>query len=301
MSNRRSAIDVTIVIPSTCEARRQSSLLRAIESLLRQEGGAPKLLVVANGDRVDPDVVHAIEASGSVRVERRTEGSLPKALHFGASSVDTRYYGFLDDDDEYLPNALAVRRAFLAANPSVDAVVTNGFEVVNGTDRLRVEHPEDVARDPLRALATENWLASCGSLFRAGRVGAEIFNGVPRYYEWTVLAYRIASSRRLAYVDVPTFRVHDSVASLSKSREFREAEVDVLSSIAALPLPADVRRAVAAKIGRAHHGLAGMYLTEGRRGLALRHHLKSLCAPGGVKYLAYSRKLLLPRQVSARA
>ena len=47
------------------------------------------------------------------------------------------------------------------------------------------------ATDPLRALVIENWLASCGGLFRSDRVSIDYFDGVTRHYEWTFLAYSL--------------------------------------------------------------------------------------------------------------
>lgn len=285
-------MDVTIIIPSTCERSRARTLQRAAESLVSQRGVVPKILIVANGSRIDPQVVQDACALSCVVVEQQTEGSLPNAMRYGVSRVQTAYFGFLDDDDEYLQHALALRVATLEANPEVDVVVTNGYECDNGADQLRVRLPERAASDPLRALVVENWLASCGGLFRTDRVSTEYFDGITRYYEWTLLAYRLASTRRIAFVDIPTFRVHNSPNSLSKSRAFREAEFTVLEQIMSMALPSDVKRALRAKVGRAHHGLASLCLSEGRRDLAIRHHLRSLISPSGLRYLNYSRKFL---------
>lgn len=284
--------DVTIIIPSTCEARRSDSLFRAVSSLLAQNDHVPRILVVANGSRIDPAVVARIGAMENVAIEYQTEGSLPNAMRYGRSRVATGYFGFLDDDDEYLPGAIQLRLTVIQTDPAVDAVVTNGYECVNGVDRRRVEFPDRVIADPLRALLSENWLASCGGLFRTERVSLDYFDGVTRYYEWTLIAYKLAATNKIRYVDEVTFRVHDSPASLSKSRAFREAEAGVLTSIFSMDLPLDVRRAIRAKIGRVHHGLAAMYRAEGNLKLALKHHWHSLGMPGGWAYLAYSRKLL---------
>ena len=146
------------------------------------------------------------------------EGSLPAALRHGRSLVDTPFFGFLDDDDEYLPDAIAIRLAAFASDAAIDAVATNGFTNIGGVDRVRHEHPDAAATDPLRALLRENWLASCGGLFRTDRVTVDFFDGVTRHYEWTVLGFKLAASRRVLYVDKPTFRVYDSPGSLSKSR-----------------------------------------------------------------------------------
>lgn len=286
-------MEVTIVIASTCETKRADTLRRAVQSLLDQRHRVPRILIVANGSRIDPEVVRSVSALPGVVVEYQSAGSLPNALRYGVSCVETQYFGFLDDDDEYLPDALALRCAALEADPAVDVVVTNGYGCTGGVDELRLGNLERVARDPLRALSVENWLTSCGGLFRIDRVSTAYFDGVTRHSEWTLLAYKLALTRRIAFIDVPTFRIHlDSPGSLSKSLEYREGQTDALRQIVAMDLPPDVKRAVRSKLGRAYHGLASFYLAEGQRAVALRHHLKSLRAPGGLAYLTFSRKLL---------
>jgi len=284
---------VTIVIATTCEAKRASSLHRAIGSLQEQRGPVPDILIVANGSRVDRDVAASVAGLPQVTVEYQQQGSLPNALRYGVSRVKTRYFGFLDDDDEYLPDALSLRCAALDADPAVDVVVTNGYGCTSGVDEVRLSGLAKAARDPLRALVTENWLTSCGGLFRIERVSAAYFDGVTRHSEWTLLGYKLALTRRVAFIDVPTYRIHlDSPGSLSKSREYREGQAEALRQIAAMDLPSDVKRAVRVKLGRAYHGLATFFLAEGQRALASRYHVQSLRSPGGLAYLPFSRKLL---------
>ena len=258
-----------------------------------QRAPPPCILVVANGSRVDKALTEAIGARPRVRVAFQRQGSLPAAMRYGRSLVETPLFGFLDDDDEYLPDALDIRVACMSADPSVDVVATNGYTSTGGVDRIRHEHPECAAADPLHALIRENWLASCGGLYRSARVPIDFFDGVTRHYEWTVLAYKLAAARKVLYVNKPTFRVYDSPGSLSKSHEFRTAEPDVLEQILALPnLPTDLKHALRRKIGRAHHGLSTMYLASGDRRAAMKHHMASLVAPGGLSFLLYTRRLL---------
>ena len=61
------------------------------------------------------------------------------------------------------------------------------------------------------------WLASCGGLYRTSMVDVRAFAGLPRFLEWTYLGLKLASTRRMFFLDQPTFRVHDSEDSLSKS------------------------------------------------------------------------------------
>ncbi len=284
-------MSVTVVIPSTCS--RRDELRRAIESVVDQVTDDGAIVVVANGPRVDEATLAVARRFARTRVERLAEANVAKAQRVGRSLVDTEFFCFLDDDDEFLPGALAMRVAALREQPDVDVLIANGYGCADGVDRLRLDHLARAARDPLRGLVAENWMASCGGTYRTNSVSIDYFDGETQHYEWTLIAYRLALTRRIAFLDVPTFRVHlDSPGSVSKSRHFREAEVAVLNKILAMDLPSDVRRALRGKLGRAHHGLAALHLSEGQHASALRHHLGSLVAPGGLAYLAFSRKLL---------
>lgn len=284
-------MSVTVIIPTTCEHTRGAVLCRAIGSVAGQLAGDGRVLVVANGPRVDEDVLQTVRAMPRVAVERLAEGSVARAQLCGRLAVRTPFFSFLDDDDEYLPGAIELRLAALQADSALDALVTNGYLRGGDADSRVVDDPM-AATDPLRALLRTNWLASCAGLFRAATITPDYFDGQTRFFEWTLLAYRLAVTRHVRFVDVPTYRIHASARSASKSRPYREALPVVLRAIARLELPADVRRAVRRKIGRAEHDLAASCLREGEWAQAARHHVRSVLAPGGLRFVLYSRKLL---------
>lgn len=283
---------VSVIIATTCEARRWDSLCRAIESVQAPNGSEVAVVVVVNGQRFDPDCLAELRNRQDLRVEYLEEGSLPAALRHGRSVVGTPFFAFLDDDDEYLEGAIRSRLQPMLDDPGVDFVVTNGYHRVGGQDASAVTDVAAVLANPLRALLRENWLASCGGLFRSERISAEYFDGRTKYYEWTLLAYKLAASRRMVFVDAATYRINDSPGSLSKSVAFREAEIAVLRQIMDLGLPPDVIRGLRAKMGRAYHGLSNYHRQEGHPRLAWRYHLASLGFPEGYRFLAYSRRLL---------
>jgi hypothetical protein len=252
------------------------------------------VLVVANGPRVDERALRAIEEMPRTRVARLAEGNVARAQHFGRTQVRTPFFSFLDDDDEYLPGAIETRARILHDDPKVDVVATNGYTEMRDGEHPLVSHPDCVGADPLRALIEVNWLCSCAGMFRASRVPETFFDGETRYFEWTLIAYRIAATRRVRFLDAFTYRIHSSQGSASKSTAYFAALPGVLEAIASLDLPADVRRAVRARIGHAEHVLSAHYLETGNWQLAVRHHLRSLVRRGGLRFLPYSRRLLLP-------
>ena len=283
---------VTAIIPTTCDSSRGPSLRRAILSIVDQVPDNGLILVVANGDRIDEAVVRMAQEFPRTRVERLEKASVAKAQQLGRRLVRTEYFCFLDDDDEYLPGAVTTRLNEIHADSSVDVVVTNGFEDVDNSYRTRVEFPEAARTDPLRALLQENWLASCGGFFRTQSVTPDYFDGRTCFLEWTLLAYKLASNLVIRFIDVPTYRIHSSHDSASKSQDYREAQPRVLATIANLDLPPDVRRAVKSKISNAEHSLSTYFLRQGDLKQAVCHHVRSLGSYSGLKFLPYSRKLL---------
>lgn len=251
-----------------------------------------EVIVVVNGKRFDPACYEALCGESGLNVVYREEGNLPLAIRFGRSLVTAPVFAFLDDDDEYLPGALWRRLQPLLVDGAIGYVASNGYRQVGSQDEAVVTNVEVVRRDPLRALLTENWLASCGGLYRSDRVTIDYFDGETRYLEWTLLAYKLASSMNMAFVDAPTYRIHDSPDSLSKSEAYREAEIGVLDKILDLELPVDVKQSLRVKTGRAYHGLSNYHRRAGRLGRAWRCHLMSLRYPEGWRYLSYSRMLL---------
>lgn len=283
---------ISVIIPTTCETGRWGSLKRAIASAAAQERVSVELIIVVNGLRFDPECYEELRSMPGLNVVYLEEGSLPLALKHGRSLATAPYFAFLDDDDEYLPGALWRRLQPLLSDEAIDYVVSNGYSCKEGRDEQAVTNVEAVRNDPLRALLHENWLASCGGLYRSSRISAGYFDGKTRYLEWTLLAYKLASSRKMVFVDEPTYRIHDSLGSLSKSEAFREAEIGVLAQILTLDLPAAIKAGLRVKIGRAYHGLSNHYRRKGDFRRAWRCHLASLRHPEGFRYLVYSRRLL---------
>jgi glycosyltransferase involved in cell wall biosynthesis len=294
---------ISVIIPTTCERARWASLERAIAGILAQDGVAAQLIVVVNGNRYDPDCFEALKRKQGVSVLYRSVGSAPLAQTAGRAAVSTPFFAFLDDDDDYLPGALATRVAPLLADPALDFVVTNGYRARGGIDERAISDSGAIVADPLGALCEQNWMASCAGLFRTSSVGADYFDDPAPYMEWTYLAFRLTTRLRMRWIDQPTYRINDSPVSLSKSEVYLRSELDILKRILALPLPPSVRRAVRRKIGGASHAFAERARAQGQSAEALRFHLGSLAQPGGWRYLLYSRKLVhaLWRARTARA
>ena len=283
---------VTIIIPTTCADKRCETLRRAVMSLSTQDTGCPSILIVANGPRANAAILKEFASHPQIEVFRLAESNLPRALAFGRSHVATPYFGFLDDDDEYLPDALRLRLQGLEGNSAAAVCATDGYDFTDGRDRIRNVIFPETQQDPLRGLLRANWLASCGGLFRSDLVPERFFDPVTKYFEWTLLAYKLAASRRLILLDTPTYRLYESSESLSRSEAYRLAEPEVLKQICLLDLPKDVQFALRQRVSRAYHSLSSYFLRDGRLREAWGFHARSLFQPSGWQYLSFTARLI---------
>ena len=248
--------NITTIIPTTCEKRRWPQLNRAIDSLRAQRNEGTEILLIVNGDRFDKESFKILCGRRDLRVHYVEIGSVTLAQRIGRDLVTSEFFGFLDDDDAYLDDALVHRLKPMQDDHSVDFVVTNGFRKIGDTDELVIHDPWAIQRDPISAMKKGNWLASCGGLFRSSRVGVEFFDSEITHFEWTFLAYKLlCNHRKLHFVDLPTFCIHDTPGSLSKEAAYELAALRVLKKITDLPLPASARRDIANRITHTNHDL----------------------------------------------
>lgn len=287
-------VETSVIIPTMASSRRADLLRRAIRSVTTDQATKAIPIVVANGDDFDPAVLDALEADRSIRFFYREEGDLPKAINFGRRKVETPYFGFLDDDDEYLPGALSARLRPMLADWSVDAVVANGYWIAGDRREEVIPDIDAVTADPVGALMESNWLSSCGGLYRTDSIGIDYFDPNIRYLEWTYLAFRLALEKRLVFVPEATFIVNDTPSSLSKSVEYEGAIPDVLKRILAMDMSARLRRKVRTKLSAALHNRSNYFLRRGEMGKAWRHHARSLNAPTALlRYGLFTCRLIL--------
>ena len=108
--------DVTAVIPCFNHG---AFLAEAVGSLLGQDGGAPRIVVVDDGS-TDPRTLAAYAAlPAGVELIRQPNGGLSAARNAGYAATDTPLLIALDADDELPPGALRALKAPLAAEASL--------------------------------------------------------------------------------------------------------------------------------------------------------------------------------------
>ena len=287
--------DVTVIIATAARSERVEALKRAIASA-RSQQPVPSVLVVVNGETFDASLVEWLRSADGVRYEYLATGSYPAAQRRGRELVTSRYFCFLDDDDELLPDSIAVRLRRAEQHDSPDVVVGNGFRRNERGEFDHVERrPRGADADLMLSLLEDNWFASPSPLFRTATIATRFFDGRTKYFEWTLLAFRILTEGlRMVLIEDRCFRLHDTADSLSKDERSIFATPGVLTELLAMNVPDGIRAELRRRRGGAFHECSDLEYRRGRYAAAWRYHLRSLCEPGGAKFLAYTRRLIVP-------
>lgn len=285
---------MTIIIPTACTTVRAVTLRLAITSIQAAGSGLAKIIVAANGPHIDNSLATELRGRDDIRYLSFEAGSAPKALAAAVPLVDTEYYGFLDDDDELLPGSLTHRLSVFMSNPNCDVLLSNGYIHKKGTDTLYLQHLDAVPHKPLDTFFMENWLPSCGALFRASTVGAAYFANYHAFAEWSWLAFRLAMNKKqFCILNEPTFRIHaDTPHSLSKSSEYGKAYISLYQKMLDLQPPLPIQKILKKRLSQAHHDVSAGHLNKGEIGNAMHHHLRSLGVFSGLRFLPYTRHIV---------
>ncbi|KPK11284.1 MAG: hypothetical protein AMJ56_06510 [Anaerolineae bacterium SG8_19] len=285
-----------IVVPTLAEAGRARQLRRAINSVISQGARA---LVVVNGNRYDPMLLDELEHRKDIRLLCIAEPGLPNAIHIGRCAVNCEFFGFLDDDDYLLPEAINLRESCLISNSDIDVVITNGLREEWGDEPQMYKASNELERimeDPLGALLEANWMTPCGALYRTSAVPADVFLNLTKYAEWTDVAFRLIDSYQFRFLFDNTFVQSNSPGSLSKQAGQARYLMSLHERIASKVKTQLQRQRLNQRICGLHHQIAKYELAANNRREAFRHHLRSMLhAPriGIPRYLLFTRKLFL--------
>ncbi|HZZ65755.1 MAG TPA: glycosyltransferase [Candidatus Baltobacteraceae bacterium] len=283
-----------MIIRSSGDPSRAGLLRRAVRSAISQTNVRIECVVVFNGSRYDAQAIAWTKSQPHVRAVVLDGPDKARATLLGRSLVRSEFFCYLDDDDELLPGALARRVHTMRVHPWLDCVATNGFYVQGAQERLLYSNGSPVTdHDYLGSLLeSRNWLASCGGLFRTKSVRESLFDDLPPHREWTVIAFRIAASLSVRFEDVPTFRIHDTGGSQSKTQTYVQASAGILEQMIAVSNdPAQTRR-LRKMIGRAHRAICSHHRVNGNLSAAWPAYWAAVRSAGGWKHLPYGLLLL---------
>jgi len=283
---------VSVIIPTACAPERVSLLQRAIESALTQEEVSIELIVVVNGSIFDREYLNTLQNDTRLTVVKIEQPGAPIACYQGRKLATSDYFSFLDDDDEYLPNAIRDRLAILKQDQTIDFVATNGY---SGNSNVLIHSNTDyINKNPMLALTEQNWLASCGGLYRSKTIDESFFKDLPAYMEWTFLAFKLLTSKKnIYYLNKTTYCINDTPLSLSKSGKYITEGIKAIEEIYKLDLPNPVRFLMGKKLLGYRHSASCYYLKNGKKLLAIKYHIMSMYGLYGLRYIAYTRYFFL--------
>lgn len=112
-------------------------IAQAIESVLAQSFHDWELIIVDDGSRDDTYAIAAGYQDPRIRIIRQENGGEAVARNTALRHMRGELVAFLDADDLFLPDHLALTVAYLQANPQHDAVYSDGFYCNTQGERLK--------------------------------------------------------------------------------------------------------------------------------------------------------------------
>ncbi len=228
--------EISVVIPTY---NRAQYVTRAVDSVLAQTLAATEIIVVDDGSTDDTE--SRLRAYGDrLHYLRQENAGVSAARNAGIAAARGEWIAFLDSDDEWRPQKLAVQAECISAHPEIVAHVTNATIVgANGEEIdyfVARQHAAVLDRQPVLARPLPyvmEWLFFAQTLMvrRAvlGRTG--LFDPTMRVFEDGDLMRRLAlegpwgvSVRCLATV----FRRAEP-ADLNLSRQYRDDAIHRLT------------------------------------------------------------------------
>jgi len=282
---------VSVIIASSLTTERWPLLRRLLDSLESQD--VDEVVVVVNGTGVQSDALVALKARTDVKVAVFGAIGLRRARYEGLLIARGSLIQFIDDDDELLPGAIKNRRDALSQH-GWSMVVSDGYLVRNGVATPAPASGVAHITSPQLAILEENWNASLAALYRASAFKPDIFLELP-VMEWTALGFFIAREHgSVGFVSARDYRVNDTGDSLSKQAEYARSEVESLLWMVPYAADDQVRQRLDDKITQAFHHAARYEWSAGSRAAAWRNHLVCLRRPGGLRFVGFTLRLILP-------
>lgn len=243
--------DVTAVVPCFDYGE---WLEEAVDSLLAQEGGAPRVIVVDDGSS-DPATLRVLDAlPAKVELIRQANAGLSAARNTGMAAAESEFVIALDADDRLPPGALRSLKSAFAADP--DLGWSYGVTRFFGEWEGEMAFP---AYDPWRMLY-RHIIGPVGLTRRKlwEDVGGYDPAFAAGYEDWDFWLGAIARGWRAAKVDEVTFeyRRHGETMLAGTRRRYHEIYRRLRHKHAALYVPARRRELLrASDAGRVERAL----------------------------------------------
>jgi glycosyltransferase involved in cell wall biosynthesis len=205
---------ISVIIP-TFNGRRY--LAAAIQSVLGQSLPADEIIVADDGSDDDSAAI-ARRFGGPVRLLRLPHRGLPFTLNDAIAAARGDVLGFLDDDDLWAPEKLALQVAALRADPDLDAVFCHLVQF-NDVEAAIVD-PAEIAADGLPRV--QGIAKSCMLIRRTAfdAVGPfDTSSGLGDFIEWYERAGSLPLRVRVLDQVLAFRRRHGQNTSLTRARD----------------------------------------------------------------------------------
>lgn len=259
-------------------------LPEAIESVLAQTYPHQECIVVDDGST---DATRAVLAaySGRLRVIRKEHRGISSARNAGIAVAKGEFIAFLDADDWWEPQKLAIQSQFLAQNPDIGAVGCGAALFGRSREKIGESIPArcgDKLADNLRAIAQRKlWLggsASGAMVRRAVLHDVGVFDEQLMAAEDWDLWLRISAKHRIHNLPELLTNIRRHGTGMFRNVRLMEENQWLVyhKAVALWPGVIDqpIRRRMQALILADAGGEA---VTAGNYRLALRYYLRSLC------------------------
>lgn len=280
-------VKVSVIIPNYNYGR---FLAAALESVFAQTHAAHEIIVVDDGSTDDSLAVLARYAERVQVIQQRNRG-VGVARNVGVAAASGELIAFLDADDYWLPEKLALQVARFQAQPTV-GLVHCGARYVDAAGAALAEDLTGregwVAEDLLHIRPV---IVAPGSSALIPRTVFQALGGfrteqeLPSAEDWE-FCFRLAARYEIAFVAQPLlcYRQH----GISRHRNIHAMEQAMLQAFrtAFAEQPA-LRHLQNTCYARLHMVLAGSYFSAGHYGAFLRNAGQSIWRqPGELGYLA---------------
>ncbi len=202
---------VSVIIPAY---NRSKSILRALDSVLCQEG-FPFEILVGDDASTDDTVEVLLGRFPSAKVARLPENrGAASARNAAMRMAAGEYLAFLDTDDEWLPGKIALQLAYMERNPEVGACACGHWFVLRD-GRERCVAGEGGARDWKKRLHFAQSFHGASTPLVRRKVIEEIGGQDERLrvledWDWML---RIAGKYPVNVLEEPLVRIHENSPS----------------------------------------------------------------------------------------
>ncbi len=207
---------VSVILPVF---NRKHLIMRAIQSVEAQTFTDWELLIIDDGstDGLEEMIINKIHEKKRWRYMKHAQRRLAATRNIGIHAALGEFITFLDSDDEYKPNHLALRMEYFKTHPQVD-IIHGGVELVGPEETHYVQDVDNPAK--------KIHISECcvGATF-LGKKQAFIKSGgfkILPYSAESELLPRLEKQFHVEKVDFPTYRYYtgleDSICSQIKQK-----------------------------------------------------------------------------------